>query len=77
MAILTIKSRGVAVSRRSVGRAARVMGERGGGAGVNWCIGVTARSYHGGEMMTMKPVIWWRKPEYPEETTDLRHTGIV
>ena len=29
-------------------------------------------SYQGGEMMTMKSVIWWRKPEYPEETTDLR-----
>ena len=28
-------------------------------------------SYQGGEMM-MKSVIWWRKPEYPEETTDLR-----
>ena len=28
-------------------------------------------SYQGGEMM-MKPVFWWRKPEYPEETTDLR-----
>ena len=27
-------------------------------------------SYQGGEMM-MKSVIWWRKPEYPEETTDL------
>ena len=23
-------------------------------------------------MMTMKSVIWWRKPEYREETTDLR-----
>ena len=22
--------------------------------------------------MMMKSVIWWRKPEYPEETTDLR-----
>ena len=22
--------------------------------------------------MMMKPVFWWRKPEYPEETTDLR-----
>ena len=22
--------------------------------------------------MTMKSVFWWRKPEYPEETTDLR-----
>ena len=30
------------------------------------------RSYQGGEMMMMKSVIWWRKPEYPEETTDLR-----
>ena len=28
-------------------------------------------SYQGGEMM-MKSVCWWRKPEYPEETTDLR-----
>ena len=28
-------------------------------------------SYQGGEMM-MKSIIWWRKPEYPEETTDLR-----
>ena len=27
--------------------------------------------YQGGEMMT-KSVFWWRKPEYPEETTDLR-----
>ena len=33
-------------------------------------------------MMMMKSVFWWRKPEYPEETTDLRqvtdetfHTG--
>ena len=25
-------------------------------------------SYQGGEMM-MKSVLWWRKPEYPEETT--------
>ena len=23
-------------------------------------------------MMLMKSVFWWRKPEYPEETTDLR-----
>ena len=30
-------------------------------------------SYQGGEMMMMKSVIWWRKPEYPEETTDLWH----
>ena len=29
-------------------------------------------SYQGGEMMMMKSVIWWRNPEYPEETTDLR-----
>ena len=28
-------------------------------------------SYQGGEMMTMNSVFWWRKPEYPEETTDL------
>ena len=28
-------------------------------------------SYQGGEMM-MKSVFWWRKPEYPEETNDLR-----
>ena len=27
-------------------------------------------SYQGGEMM--KSVFWWRKPEYPEETTDLQ-----
>ena len=26
-------------------------------------------SYQGGEMM-MESVFWWRKPEYPEETTD-------
>ena len=29
-------------------------------------------SYQGGEMMMMNSVFWWRKPEYPEETTDLR-----
>ena len=29
-------------------------------------------SYQGGEMMMMKSVFWWRKPEYPEETTYLR-----
>ena len=29
-------------------------------------------SSQGGEMMMMKSVSWWRKPEYPEETTDLR-----
>ena len=28
-------------------------------------------SYQGGEMM-MKSVFWWRKPEYPEETTNPR-----
>ena len=28
-------------------------------------------SYQGGEMV-MKSVFCWRKPEYPEETTDLR-----
>ena len=27
--------------------------------------------------MMMKSVFWWRKPEYPEETTDLRQvTGF-
>ena len=30
----------------------------------------TAGSYQGGEMI-MKSVFWWRKPEYPEEITDL------
>ena len=29
-------------------------------------------SYQGGEMMMMKSVFWWRKPEYPEESTDHR-----
>ena len=28
-------------------------------------------SFQGGEMM-IKSVFWWRKPEYPEETTGLR-----
>ena len=28
-------------------------------------------------MMMMKSVIWWRKPEYPEETTDLRQVARV
>ena len=28
--------------------------------------------YQGGEMMMMKSVFWRRKPEYTEETTDLR-----
>ena len=32
-------------------------------------------SYQGGEMMMMKSVIWCRKPEYPEETTDLRQVS--
>ena len=30
-------------------------------------------SYDGGEMLMKKSVFWWRKPEYPEETTDPRH----
>ena len=34
-------------------------------------------SYQGGGMMMMKSVIWWRKPEYPEETTDLRQVTDV
>ena len=44
---------------------------------VYWFIGVSRLSnsrvisYQGGEMM-MKSVFWWWKPEYPEETTDLR-----
>ena len=29
-------------------------------------------SYQGGDLMMMKSVFRWRKPEYPEETTDLR-----
>ena len=29
-------------------------------------------SYQGSEMMMMKSVFWWRKWEYPEETTELR-----
>ena len=33
-------------------------------------------SYQGGEMMMMKSVFWGRKPEYPEETTALRHVDI-
>ena len=45
-----------------------------GGGLVYW--GLTPQqqpgSYQGGEMMMMKAVYWWRKPEYPEETTDLR-----
>ena len=44
-----------------------------GGGSVHW--GLTPQqqpgSYQGGEMM-MKSVFWWRKPEYLEETTDLR-----
>ena len=32
-------------------------------------------SYQGGEIM-MKSVFWWRKPEYPEETTDLRQVQM-
>ena len=26
--------------------------------------------------MMMKSVFWWRKPEYPEETTDLRQVTV-
>ena len=41
------------------------------GFGIYW--GLTPQqqpgSYQGGEMMMMKSVFWWRKPEYPEETT--------
>ena len=37
----------------------------GAGGGTAWPEG------QGGEMM-MKSVFWWRKPEYPEETTNLR-----
>ena len=33
-------------------------------------------SYQGGEMM-MKSVFWWRKPEYPEETTKMAQTKIL
>ena len=44
-------------------------------AGLVWFRGLTPQqqpgSYQGGEMM-MKSVCWWRKPEHPEETTDLR-----
>ena len=43
----------------------------------DWFIGVLTPqqqpgSYQGGEMMMMKSVFWWRKPEYPEETTEVR-----
>ena len=45
---------------------------------VNW--GLTPEqqpeTYQGGEMMMMKSVFWWRKPEYPEETIDLRHVQV-
>ena len=33
-------------------------------------------SYQGGEMMTMKSVIWWRKPEYPEEKCATRMSAL-
>ena len=33
-----------------------------------WCIGVQGAEM----MMMMKSGFWWRNPEYPEETTDLR-----
>ena len=41
---------------------------------VNWGLKPQQQpgSYQGGEMMMMKSVFRWRKPEYPEETTDLR-----
>ena len=32
-------------------------------------------SYQGGEMMMIKSVFWWRKPEYPEETTETLRRG--
>ena len=35
-------------------------------------ISLTQNSPWEKEMMMMKSVFWWRKPEYPEETTDLR-----
>ena len=45
------------------------------GAGLGF-LGLTPQqqpgSFQGGEMMMMKSVFWWRKPEYPEKTTDLR-----
>ena len=28
-------------------------------------------------MVMMKSVFWWRKPEYPEETTDLRQIHVT
>ena len=28
-------------------------------------------------MMMTKSLFWWRKPEYPEETTDLRQVGLT
>ena len=43
---------------------------------VYWGLTQQPGSYQGGEMM-MKPVFWWRKPEYPEETTDLRQVTDV
>ena len=33
-------------------------------------------SYQVSEMTMMKSVFWWRKPEYPEETTDLRQVFL-
>ena len=46
--------------------------------GLVWFRGLTPQqqpgSYQGGEMM-MKSVFWWRKPEHPEETTDLRQVA--
>ena len=58
-----------------------LMGERTEGTGRGFGIGLVywglpplqqPGSCQGGEMMMMKSVFWWRKPEYPEETTDLR-----
>ena len=45
------------------------------------CWGLTPQqqpgSYQGGEMTMMKSVFWWRKPKYPEETTDLRQAWAL
>ena len=54
-------------------RCGQLYGVGGGEVLVYW--GLTPQkqpgSYQGGEMMMMKSVFWCRKPEYPEETTDL------
>ena len=53
----------------------KVLEDKSSGTGKVWFRGLTPQqqpgSYQGGEMM-MKSVFWWRKPEHPEETTDLR-----